>query len=116
MRLPSSTKIYLATTYCDMRKSINGLAWEVESRFDMTVLEGAVFIFYNRKKDKLKYLYFDGTGFCLFYKRLEKDRFKIPKLDTACYPMTESQLSLLLDGLHWHDVKPNRKQKYSKMF
>ncbi|WP_077216997.1 IS66 family insertion sequence element accessory protein TnpB [Piscirickettsia litoralis] len=46
MRLPSSTKIYLATTYCDMRKSIDGLAWEVESRFNLNVLDGAVFIIF----------------------------------------------------------------------
>ncbi|QGP54792.1 IS66 Orf2 like protein [Piscirickettsia salmonis] len=116
MNFPSSIKIHLATTHCDMRKSIDGLAWEVQSRFDMDVLDGAVFVFYNRNKDKLKYIYYDGTGFCLFYKRLAKGRFKIPPLKNDCYQMSEAQLRLLLEGVEWSKIKPNRKQKYSQMF
>ncbi|WP_235603465.1 IS66 family insertion sequence element accessory protein TnpB [Piscirickettsia litoralis] len=72
--------------------------------------------FFNRKKDKLKYLYSDGTGFCLLYKRLEKGCFKFPKLNDAYYLMSEAQLSLLLDGVNWYEIKKKTKEKYSKLF
>ncbi|QGP53954.1 IS66 Orf2 like protein [Piscirickettsia salmonis] len=50
------------------------------------------------------------------YKRLAKGRFKIPPLKNDCYQMSEAQLRLLLEGVEWSKIKPNRKQKYSQMF
>ena len=69
-------EIYLHRQFVDFRKSINGLAMIVDAELDLPVMSGALFIFCNKAKDKLRLLYWDKTGFALWYKRLEKDKFK----------------------------------------
>lgn len=65
----------------------------------LSPLTGSVFVFCNKGRDKLKVLYWDKTGFALWYKRLEKDRFKWPtKLTSASFNLTEQQLNWLFDG------------------
>ena len=65
----------------------------------LPTMSGALFVFFNKGKDKLKILYWDRTGFALWYKRLEKDKFKWPgKLSTPTYSLTEQQLEWLLSG------------------
>lgn len=92
-------KVYLHRDFVDFRKSINGLASIVESNMQLPVMSGALFVFCNKGRDKLKILYWDNTGFALWYKRLEKDRFKWPvKLNTTSYTLTEQQLEWLLNG------------------
>ena len=68
--------IYLYREFVDFRKSINGLAALVESETDLPLDSGALFLFTNKQRDKMKVLYWDKTGFALWYKRLEKDKFK----------------------------------------
>jgi transposase len=68
--------IYLHLEHVDFRKSINGLLGIIESELTLNAFSGALFIFCNKKQDKLKLLYWDKTGFALWYKRLEKQRFK----------------------------------------
>jgi transposase len=72
--------IYLHASAVDFRKSINGLLAIVENELALDAFSGASFIFCNKKQDKLKLLYCDKTGFALWYKRLEKYRFKWPKI------------------------------------
>ena len=67
--------VYLATGATDMRKSINGLAQEVYSYFEADLFSGSIFAFCNKRKKIVKLLYWDGTGFCLWMKRLDKNRF-----------------------------------------
>ncbi|WP_139336495.1 IS66 family insertion sequence element accessory protein TnpB, partial [Pseudoalteromonas sp. SK20] len=62
------------------------------------VLSGALFVFCNKKRDKLKLLYWDKTGFALWYKRLDKHRFKWPKLKRDTMTLNEQQLHWLLSG------------------
>ena len=91
--------IYLHRQFVDFRKSINGLSVIIESEMKLPAMSGALFIFCNKAKDKLKILYWDKTGFALWYKRLEKDKFKWPsRTDEACLKLSEQQLSWLLDG------------------
>ena len=71
--------IYLHKQPVDFRKSINGLSVIVEEHMQLSTFSGALFVFCNRQRDKIKVLYWDQTGFCLWYKRLEKDKFKWPK-------------------------------------
>ena len=70
--------IYLHPALVDFRKSINGLAAIVEQHMQLSPFADAVFIFCNKRKDKLKLLYWDKTGFALWYKRLDKAKFKWP--------------------------------------
>lgn len=92
-------EVYLCSQFVDFRKSINGLAAIVESELELSVLSGAVFVFSNKSRDKLKLLYWDKTGFALWYKRLDKDKFKWPKnINTDTMNLSEQQLHWLLSG------------------
>jgi transposase len=103
--------IYLHTDFVDFRKSINGLLTIIESELALNAFNGAVFIFCNKKQDKLKLLYWDKTGFALWYKRLEKQRFKWPKCDELKHAkLSEQQLTWLLGG---YDVVGHRSLNYT---
>ena len=95
----SPSRIYLHRQFVDFRKSINGLSAIIDSELDLPVMSGNLFIFCNKAKDKLKILYWDKTGFALWYKRLEKDKFKWPnRTYEDCMELSEQQLSWLLEG------------------
>ena len=74
-----SDQVYIATGATDMRKSINGLSIMVAEQLALNPLSGYLFCFCNRKRDIVKILYLDRNGFCLWHKRLEKDRFHWPE-------------------------------------
>lgn len=91
--------IYMHLEAVDFRKSINGLVVVVEQQLELSPLSDALFVFSNKKRDKLKILYWDKTGFALWYKRLEKQRFKWPKDDQLSrLVLSEQQLNWLLGG------------------
>ena len=92
-------QVYLHRDFVDFRKSINGLAAIVEADMALPLMSGALFVFCNKGKDKLKILYLDNTGFALWYKRLEKGKFKWPsKLSTSKYSLSAQQFEWLLSG------------------
>nr|WP_248298791.1 IS66 family insertion sequence element accessory protein TnpB [Vibrio parahaemolyticus] len=72
----SAPEIYLYRESVDFRKSINGLAAIIENDTDLPLGSGALFLFTNKQRDKVKVLYWDKTGFALWYKRLEKAKYK----------------------------------------
>ncbi|NRA56468.1 MAG: IS66 family insertion sequence element accessory protein TnpB [Gammaproteobacteria bacterium] len=90
--------IYLHRDIVDFRKSINGLSLTVEQELAMDVYSSALFVFCNKQRDKLKILYWDRTGFALWYKRLEKQKFKWPKQGEQTMNLSEQQLKWLLSG------------------
>ena len=91
--------IYLHLSPIDFRKSINGLLVMVENELKMNAFTGALFLFCNKKRDKLKCLYWDKTGFALWYKRLEKHKFKWPnEMELRHMHLSEQQLHWLLSG------------------
>jgi len=92
-------RVYLACGTTDMRKQINGLASIVESSFDLDPFGGALFVFCNREKNRIKILEWDGDGFWLLFKRLEKGRFKWPAPgEEPTMSLTGEELSYLLSG------------------
>lgn len=94
------TEIYLHREPVDFRKSINGLMLIVEQEMVLSPFIDGLFVFCNKRRDKLKVLYWDNTGFCLWYKRLEKDKFKWPKkYPQAVLSLTQQQWDWLLSGL-----------------
>ena len=90
--------IYLHRDIVDFRKSINGLSLTVEQELAMDVYSSALFVFCNKQRDKLKILYWDRTGFALWYKRLEKQKFKWPKHGEQTINLSGQQLKWLLSG------------------
>jgi len=108
--------VYLYRDFVDFRKSINGLSLIVEQQMQLSPLNGSVYVFCNKNKDKLKVLYWDKTGFALWYKRLEKQRFKWLKADeddVLC--ITGAELNRLLDGLDIFYQKPHKSLFYDSM-
>lgn len=92
------TAIYLYPATVDFRKSFNGLALIVEQQFHVPLMSGALFVFTNRTRKRLKVLYWDNTGLALWNKRLEKDIFKWPKSSQTSMTLSEQQLHSLLGG------------------
>jgi transposase len=116
MLLPNAAKIFIAGASVDMRKSINGLMIAVIENLKGEPQSGSLFVFYNKRIDKIKILYWDRNGFCLWYKRLEKGKFKIPMFDDKCLEMTVRQLNWLLDGLDFTKLKGYKELKYSTFY
>ena len=94
-------RVYLARGSTDMRKSIDGLAVLVQEVFELDPFSPNLFVFCNRKRDKMKILYWDKNGFWLYYRRLEKGQFQWPSDNHELTPLkiTRRQLNWLLDGL-----------------
>lgn len=108
--------IYLHRDIVDFRKSINGLSVIVAEDMGLDLFGSYLFLFCNRRRDKLKVLYWDETGFALWYKRLEKDRFIWPrKLDDNVIQVDRQQLGWLLSGYDIWKMKPHKKVKYSRV-
>jgi transposase len=108
--------VYLHRTPVDFRKSINGLSVIVESEMALSALSGAVFVFCNKKRDKLKILYWDNSGFALWYKRLEQEKFKWPlRLSGAVIELREDQLHWLLEGYDITQMQPHAKLNYQTL-
>lgn len=105
--------IYLANYPVDMRKSINGLMILVKTEFDRNPCDGAYYIFCNRMRDKLKVLYWDGDGFCLWYKSLEKSRFKLHYRDDQRLTMSVDQFNWLLSGVDWRKLSGRSSRQYN---
>ncbi len=102
--------VYLYRDVVDFRKSIDGLIAIVEQELKYDAYTGALFLFSNKAKDKLKLVYWDKTGFALWYKRLEKHKFKWPsQLDSEDVVLTEQQLTWLLSG---YDVLGHKELHY----
>ena len=91
--------IFVKPAAIDMRKQINGLAMIVTEAMEKDPLSGSLFLFCNRERRILKALYWDRNGFCLWQKRLERDRFPWPASEEAAREITYEQLSMLLDGI-----------------
>jgi transposase len=92
-------RVYLACGHTDMRKSINGLMSIVAGSFSLDPFDGALFVFCNKNRDRCKILEWGGDGFWLYFKRLEKGRFKWPAPgDDATMLFTGEELSYLLGG------------------
>src|SRR5712671_5815531 len=101
--LPPGVKVHLAFGYIDMRKGINGLAMLVQGVLRQDPFSGHLFVFRGRKANLIKIVFWDGTGLCLFTKRLEHGVFLWPSnVDPGgTLMLTSAQLSMLIDGVDW---------------
>ena len=94
-----STPIFVSSRPLDMRKGYDTLAALVSTEFKKDVFSGALFVFFNRSADRVKLFYWERNGYCLWQKRLEKGRFRLPKVNKVCYALSASDLNCLLEGI-----------------
>ena len=96
----------VATRPVDFRKGSDGLAALVREIMQADPFNGAIYVFRAKRADRLKLLFWDGTGVCLFAKRLEENEFCWPKIEDDVMRLSSAQLSALLEGLDWKRVRP----------
>lgn len=109
INLPSSGSIWIASKPVDMRKSHDGLAALIEKHLKQNARSGRVYVFFNKRFNRVKILYWDRNGYCLWYKRLELGRFSPPKLHQKSYQVDTGELNLLLEGI---DLTTHRLRRY----
>ena len=112
----SGVKVYLVLGSTDMRKSVNGLSLFVSEHMALDPFLGHLYVFCNRRRNILKILYWDRNGFCLWYKRLERERFRWPQNELEVLEISSRELSWLLDGLDINQPAAYRSESYSAMF
>jgi transposase len=101
IHIAPSVHIYLACRPVDMRRGFNGLSADVAQVLKGDPYSGAVFVFRGKRGDYLKILTWDGSGLCLFAKRLEKGKFVWPPIVDDSLQLTPAQLALLVEGIDW---------------
>ena len=113
-RLDEGLKVYLHREAVDFRKNINGLAALVEQSLGLDPFARAVYVFRNRRADRIKLLGWDRNGFWLLQKRLEDARFVWPREDTTVIELTVQQLHWLLDGIDLAAMRGHAAVSYQK--
>jgi transposase len=99
--LAPGTKVFLACQPVDLRNGFDGLAAKAQQMIGADPFSGHLFLFRGKRGDYLKALYWDGTGLCLFAKRLEKGRFVWPPLVDSGVTLTPAQFALLTEAMDW---------------
>lgn len=106
-------RIYLHREFVDFRKAVNGLCLIVEQELGLNPFDESLYVFCNRRRDRLKVLYWDKTGFALWFKRLEQDKFKWPSHDSAALlELSEESFHWLLSGLPIRPLEPHKPLDY----
>jgi transposase len=112
LTLPPGTEVFLATERVDGRKGINGLSTLVRSQFDQDPLSGRLFVFFSRRADSVRVLYWDRDGYVLIMKRLEIGQFRVPWQSAEGHVALEAaELLLVLEGIDLTHAK--RRKRWS---
>ena len=111
LSFPPAVRIWLAIEPVDLRRGFDGLAERVREHLRDDPLSGHVFVFRNRRCDRVKLLYWDEDGFVIVYKRLERGTFRFPTPAGAQPAVTlrAAELAMLLDGVDWQKAKRSRR-------
>jgi transposase len=108
LNLNPSMSVHICTAPTDMRKSFNGLSSRVTELLEKDILTGDLFVFLNKNKTMVKILVWEKSGFCIYYKRLERGSFHLPIFETESVSsqcISTSELLLILEGVELHDSK-----------
>jgi transposase len=113
--LPASVRVYLCTVACDMRKSFDGLHAMVVQAMELDPFAGHLFVFGNRRRDRVKILYWDRDGFAIWAKRLEEGTYAMPFAEDGARrrEITAGELGALLSGIDLSQAK--RRKRYRRM-
>lgn len=112
--IPGGVEIFLGLDPIDLRWSFDRLSGLVTERIGRQVRGGALFVFFGRRRDALKILYADGTGLCLFYKRLDRGTFRMPDVHepgATAVELDERMLDALLDGIEIEGPGPKKPRR-----
>jgi len=112
LSIPSTVSIFLYSEPTDMRKGFDGLSGIVRSEFAADPLDGSLFLFINRRRDRLKILHWDGTGYWLYYRLLEAGTFEVLSSQGKYRQIDSTQLAMLLGGVSLVSVK--RRKRYRR--
>jgi transposase len=114
MHLPASVRVYLCASACDMRKSFDGLHALVTQSMELDAFAGHLFVFANRRRDRIKILYWDRDGFAVWAKRLEEGTYAMPFGDSAekRREITAAELGALLSGIDLSQAR--RRKRYQR--
>jgi transposase len=111
--LPPQIRVFLYRRPTDMRKSFHGLIALTESALQQDPLSGSLFVFFNRKRDRIKILYWGQGGFCIWYQQLQQGTYQLPAEKSLAehdtIEVTRAQLSLILDGIDLSSVRQRRR-------
>ena len=113
LSIAADTRIFIASGATDMRKGFDGLCGLVTSVLEKNPLSGQLFLFVNRRRDKMKILSWDGDGLAIWYRRLEQGTFQMPTVDDGqvSVEVRSDQLMMLLRGIDYSNVK--RRKRYA---
>lgn len=106
-----AVKVMVATRPVDFRKGADGLAALVRETMGADPFGGTVYVFRAKRSDRVKLIFWDGTGMCLYAKRLEDGGFRWPTVQDGVIRLTAAQLSALLEGLDWRRVHEARRTR-----
>lgn len=111
---PSGTalQIHICRKAVDFRKQVNGLSSIIQHQLEHNPMSGQLFVFLNRKKDKIRILHWERNGYVLYGKYLEEDRFFLPKGNGELTSITLEQLNWLIDGVDISLIKPHPERNY----
>ncbi len=111
LTIPPGTQVFMAVEPVDLRRGFDGLSAAVQAVFDRNVLDGHLFLFLNRRRDRVKLLWWDRDGLAIFYKRLEAGRYELPQhpVGSKRLELSGTQMMLLLSGIELTSVKQRRR-------
>jgi transposase len=108
--LPSAVRVFLCARPVDMRKSFDGLSGLVQECFGEDLLTGHLFLFVNRRRDRIKVLYFDHDGLAIWYKRLEAGSFQLPDVGRRDgIELRPAQLAMILSGIDLNSARQRKR-------
>ena len=116
LHLSAACRYYLYTGTTDMRKGFDSLSGIITAQMNHHALSGAVFIFFNRKHNQVKLLLFEGDGFALYHKRLERGTYELPSADhnsSSSTAITHEQLHLILQGISLKSIRKRKRYQHS---
>ena len=107
-----SMTVWLYRRPTDMRKSFNGLSTLAKQVLEEDPLSGALFVYVNRRRTQMRCLYFEGDGYCIWAKRLERGQFRVPFEGTEKERLDLNTLKLIIDGIDPHSIRRFRRYSY----
>ena len=105
--VPAGGRVLVWSSPVDFRKGMDGLCAYVQLTLKADAFAGDLFVFRSRRADRIKVLMYDGTGLCLYHKRLEQGRFRWPPMTEGTVRLSAAQMAALLEGLEWSKLQPH---------